>query len=77
VIVSDEGNKSQKVMGGVPLSGTIDSRVYITIKGGSEFKQVAAVVKVKRWDLKPPHKVSRNYNHQPFILTVKSMLTLD
>ena len=43
--VSDEGSKSQKIMCGVPLSGIIDSGTYITIKGGSVFKQVAAVVK--------------------------------
>ena len=69
VTVADEGSKSQKakvIVGGVPLSGIIDSGADITIMGGLAFKQVAAVAKLKKRDFKPPDKVPRNYDRQPF-----------
>jgi len=67
--VAGEGSKSQKarvIVGGVPQSGIIDSRVDITTMGGSAFKQVVAIAKLKKQDIKPPDKVPRNYDHQPF-----------
>ena len=69
VSVVDEGSRSQKakvIVGEVPLSVIIDSGADITVMGGSAFKQMTLVTKVKRWDFKASDKVPRKYDHQPF-----------
>jgi len=64
-------------VGGVPLTGIIDSGADITIMGGSAFKQVAAVARLKKQDLKPPDKVSRNYDRQPFHIDGKIEINIE
>ena len=53
---------------GVPTVGVVDSGADITIMGGSLFKQVATVAKLRKRDFKPPGKIPRNYDQQPFRL---------
>ena len=74
VTVADGGSQSQKakvIVGGVPLSGIIDSGADITIMGGSAFKQVAVVAKLKKWDFKAPDEVPRTMIVRPSTLMVK------
>ena len=51
---------------GVPVDGVVDSGADITIMGGDLFKRVTKVAKL--WNFKPPDKVPRNYDQQPFRL---------
>ena len=53
---------------GVPVNGVVDSQADITIMGGDLFKPVATVAKLRKKDFKPPDKVPRNYDQQPFRL---------
>ena len=46
----------------------VDSGADITIMGGDLFKRVATVAKLRKKDFKPPDKVPRNYDQQPFQL---------
>jgi len=80
VTVADEDSKSQKarvIVGGVPLSGIIDSGADITIMGGTAFKKMAAVAKSKKWDFKSPDKVPRNYDRQPFHIDGKIEVNIE
>ena len=64
-------------MGGVPFTGIIDSGADITIMGGPAFKQVAVVARLKKRDLKPPDKVPRNYDRQPFHINWKIEINIE
>ena len=71
VRVADKGSKPQctKVqVQGVPSYGVLDSGADITIMGGTLFRKVAAVARLKKRDLKRPDKTSRNYDQTPFTL---------
>ena len=62
--VVDQGSRPQRdkvIVGGVPLIGIVDSGADITIMGGTAFKQVASVAKLRKRDFKQPDKIPRNY----------------
>ena len=71
VRVLDTGSKphcAKVSVQGVPMDGVVDSGADITIMGGAMFKRVAVVAKLRKKDFKPPDKVPRNYDQQPFRL---------
>ena len=53
---------------GVPAYGLIDSGADITIIGGSLFKKVATVARLRKKNFMKADKVPRTYNQQPFQL---------
>lgn len=74
VRIQDQGSKPQKakvVVGGVPMSGVIDTAADVTIVGGEMFKKVAAVAKLRKKDFKPVDKTHYNYDKKPFRLDGK------
>ena len=74
VRIQDQGSKPQKaevVVGGVPMSGVIDTAADVTIMGGEMFKKVAAVAKLRKKDFKPADKTPYNYDKKPFRLDGK------
>ena len=76
--VKDSGSKCQSakiIVGGVPLYGIVDSGADITIMGGTAFKQVATVAKLRKGDFKPPDKIPKNYDLKPF--HVNGMIDVD
>lgn len=79
VRVADKGSKPQcaKVqVQRVPAYGVLDSGTDITIMGGALFRKVAAVVKLKKRDLKKPDKTPRNYNQTSFTLDGRMNLNI-
>ena len=71
VRVTDQGSRPQCVrvqVQGVPAYGLIDSGADITIMGGTLFKKVAAVARLKKRDFMKADKVPRNYDQRPFQL---------
>ena len=71
VRVQDTGSNSHSPgvnVQGVPMEGVVDTGADITIMGGTMFKQVAAVAKLRKREFKPPKTVPRNYDPQPFQL---------
>ena len=69
--VKDQGSQPQCVrveIQGVPVYGVVDSGADITIIGGKLLRRVAAIVKLRKKDLKRPDKVPRNYDQRPFTL---------
>ena len=78
VRVQDKGSKPQctKVeVQGVPAYGILDSDVDITIMGGVLFRNVAAVARLKKRDLKKSDKTTRNYDQTSF--NMDSQMDLD
>ena len=62
VTVDDKGSHSQcarVLLEGVPAFGIVDSGADITIIGGTLFKRVAAVARLKKRDFRPSDKVPR------------------
>ena len=53
---------------GVPAHGIVDSGADITIIGGDLFRQVAAVARLKKRDLKRADREPRTYDQRPFAL---------
>ena len=53
---------------GVPAYGLIDSGADITIIGGSLFKKVVTVARLKKRDLKKADRIPRTYDQQLFTL---------
>lgn len=53
---------------GVPVEGVVDTGADIMIVGGSVFKQVAAVAKLRKKSFKPPDRTPRTYDRKPFRL---------
>jgi hypothetical protein len=71
VRVADKGSRPQWVrlqVQGVPAYGILDSSPDITIMGGTLFRKVTAVAKLKKRELKRPDKIPRNYDQTPFTL---------
>ena len=71
VRINDQGSKPHCVrvqVQGVPAYGLIDSGADITIMGGTLFKKVAAVARLKKRDFMKADKVPRNYDQRPFQL---------
>ena len=71
VRVDDHGSHTRcaKVsVQGVPVYGIVDSGADITIIGGSLFKRIATVAKLKKKQLKPPDKQPKTYDGKPFSL---------
>ena len=71
VRVTDHGSVTQCVkvlIQGVPAYGLIDSGADITIIGGSLFKKVVAVARLKKKNFKKADRVPRTYDQQPFRL---------
>ena len=71
VRVVDKGSAPQCVrvqVQGVPAYGLIDSGADITIMGGTLFKKVATVTKLKKRDFMKADKVPRTYDQRPFQL---------
>ena len=71
VHITDSGSVTQCVrvqVQGVPAYGLIDSGVDIIIIGGSLFKKVATVARLKQCDLKKADRIPRTYDQQPFTL---------
>ena len=69
--VKDEGSKTHCArvqVQGVPMYGIIDSGADIMIIGGSLFRKLANIVRLRKRDLKKPDKVPRTYDQKPFIL---------
>ena len=67
----DLGSNSHTVVvnvQGVPEEGVVDTGADITIVGGSVFKQVAAVAKLRKKSFKPPDRTPRTYDRKPFRL---------
>ena len=71
VQIDDKGSMPQCVpvqLQGVPVYGVIDTGADITILGGSLFKKVATIAKLKKRDFHPADKTPRNYDQRPFQL---------
>ena len=71
VRIEDQGSIPQCVrvqVQGVPAYGLIDSGADITIIGGTLFKKVAAVARLKKRDFMKADKVPRTYDQRPFHL---------
>ena len=71
VQIDDKGSMPQCVpvqLQGVPMYGVIDTGADITILGGSLFKKVATIAKLKKRDFHPADKTPRNYDQRPFQL---------
>ena len=71
VRVADHGSITQCVkvfIQGVPAYGFIDSGADITTIGGSLFKKVATVARLKKKNFKKADRVPRTYDQQPFRL---------
>lgn len=71
VRVSDSGSQTHcaKVqVQGVPAFGIIDSGADITIIGGTLFRKVATVARLRKRDFKKADKTPRAYDQQPFSL---------
>ncbi len=71
VRVEDKGSHPMCVkvqVQGVLAYGIIDSGADITIIGGSLFKKVAAVAKLKKKDFKKADKTPHTYDQKPFSL---------
>ena len=69
--VKDEGSKTHCAriqVQGAPMYGIMNSGVDITIIGGSLFRKLANIVRLRKRDLKKPDKVPRTYDQKPFIL---------
>ena len=79
VRVNDQGSQPRcaKVqIEGVPMYGIVDSGADITIIGGTLFKKVAAVARLRKRDLQKPDKVPRTYDQKPFQLDGKMMMNV-
>ena len=66
VRITDKGSVTQCVkvrVQGVPVYGLIDSGADITILGGSLFKKVATVARLKKRNFMKADKVPRTYDH--------------
>ena len=77
--VQDKGSHSMCAhveVQGVPAYGIIDSGADITIIGGSLFKKVATVAKLRKREFKPADKTPRNYDGHPFTLDGRMDLEL-
>ena len=71
VRVTDQGSVPRCVgvqVQGVPAYGLIDSGADITIIGGTLFKKVATVARLKKRDFMKADKVPRTYDQRPFQL---------
>ena len=71
VRVSDKGSITQCVkvyVQGVPAYGLVDSGADISIIGGSLFKKVATVARLRKRDLKKVDKTPRTYDQKTFHL---------
>ena len=71
VLVTDSGSVTQCVrvlVQGVPAYGLIDSGADITIIGGSLFKKVTTVARLKKRDFMKADRVPRTYDQRPFKL---------
>ena len=69
VRITDQGSVPQCVrvqVQGVPAYGLIDSGADITIIGGTLFKKVATVAKLRKRDFMKADKVPRTYDQRPF-----------
>ena len=78
--IADKGSIPQCVrvqVQGVPAYGLIDSGADITIIGGTLFKKVAAVAKLRKRDFKEADKVPRTYDQRPFQLDGRMDLDLE
>ena len=53
---------------GIPAYGLIDSGADITILGGSLFKRIATIARLKKKNFKKADKVPKTYDQQPFRL---------
>ena len=80
VHITDKGSIPQCVrvqVQGVPAYGLIDSGADITIIGGTLFKKVAAVAKLRKRDFKQADKVPRTYDQRPFQLDGRMDLDIE
>ena len=71
VRITDKGSQSHCAhvqIQGVPVCGIIDSGADITIIGGSLFKRVATVARLRQRDFKAADKTPRTYDQRPFTL---------
>ena len=80
VRVTDTGSKPQcaKVMiQGVPVVGIIDTAADITIIGGTLFRKVANVAKLKKKNFKPPDITPHTYDQRSFKLDGRIKLEVE
>ena len=71
VRITDKGSESRCVdvqVQGVPAVGIVDTAADITIMGGSLFKKVASVARLRKRDFKSADKVPHGYDQRPFQL---------
>jgi len=71
VRVMDRGSTPQLVpvdVEGVTVNGIVDTAADITIMGGTLFKKVAAVARLRKKSFKPCDKQALNYDRQPIQL---------
>ena len=71
VRVDDKGSHAQCVKvttEGVPMYGIVDTGADITIMGGTMFRKVAAVAKLRKKDFKNPDKQPKTYDQRTFTL---------
>ena len=71
VRITDKGSESRCVdvqVQGVPAVGIVDTAADITIMGGSLFKKVASVARLRKRDFKSADKVPYGYDQCPFQL---------
>ena len=50
------------------MGGLVDTGSDITIIGGELFRHVATTARLRKRQFKPPDRLPRAYNHQPFHL---------
>ena len=80
VQVTDTGSKPQcaRVMiQGVPVVGIIDTTADITIIGGTSFRKVANVAKLKKKNFKPPDITPHTYDQRSFELDSRMKLEVE
>ena len=71
VEVDDQGSHAPTTVveiAGVPVRGLVDTGLDITIIGGELFRHVATTARLRKRQFKPPDRLPRAYNHQPFHL---------
>ena len=80
VRITDHGSITQCVkvaVQGVPAYGLIDSGADISIMGGTLFKKISTVARLRRRDFMKPGKTPRTYDRQPFCLDGRMNLEID
>ena len=78
--VTDTGSKPQcarVIIQGVPVVGIIDTAANITIIGGTLFRKVANVAKLKKKSFKPPNITAHTYDQRSFQLDGQMKLEVE